>query len=610
MKKTRKLFGFAAIIMAITLNVMLMTGCSLLPEADLDVDRIEITKQPAKKTYTVGETLSTAGMEVTAYYVDGTSKVVDDYSTSNDSLAAVGQVTVTVTYKGKTATFTVTVNPAAPVRTLSKIEVTTPPAKTKYNINEQLDTAGMVVTATYSDNTTEAVNGYTTGTLDSATAGEKTVTVTYQGKDATFKVTVQAAIPSFPSGVYGITGTGTAFTAYRNNAVIGTADQPIQTVINGIKADVISTSNPATIQFGDGTTTLSIGSESINFENTSTSGVWGAVTLSGRITSGAYSNKGTIIIDDNISITSTANIASTGGATGRAVINNSTGTVKITGGTVSVTTAYAVYNSAGGTIEITGGTVSAGSSYAVYNSSTGAVNISGGTVSATTGCAVYSASSGKITISGTAKVTSANTGSSSGTIQIAGSGTANDRLLITNGTVENTAAGTNARTIYNSGNGTVTISGGAVTGTEGRTVDNNSTGAINISGGTVSATTGRAVNNGSANGAINVSGGTVSATSGIAVYNFAGKVTVSGTTTKVTSRNQASSEGTITIVDDSAVNTSPLRLEVTGGTVENTLSIPGSSGGYAIYNAHSKGSQVVSITAPPAVITGKKFGTP
>jgi hypothetical protein len=624
MKKTRKLLGLAAIIAAIALNTLLMTGCSLLPEADLAVVRIEITKLPTKTTYNSGESLNTAGMVVTATYEDGTSKEVNGYTTSYDTLA-VGQVPVTVTYKDKTATFTITVKPDVPAKTLSSIAVT-PPTKTTYNIGENFDPAGMVVTATYSDGSTEAVTvtAANISGFSSTTAGEKTVTVTYQDKTAEFKVNVQAAIPSFPSGVYGITGSGTTFTAFRNDATIGTADQSIQTVINGIRTH--ANGQAATIQFGDGTTALSIGEASISFNNTG--GTWGAVTLRGKITS---SNATYTIYIDTVSITSSADIANTTSAntaTGDTVRNegtltitggtvqadqvavrngfNTSGTLNISGGTVKANGNYSAVQNGNSTVNISGGTVSAsgggraiyilsagivnitggtvstsGAANAIYNDTNGTINISSGTVQAASGYAVDNGT-GKITVSGTTtKVTSAN---GTATINLrGGSGSTSagtERLVITGGTVENTSTSTNARTIYNNGNGAVTISGGAVTGTAGKTIELGSTGTINISGGTVSATSGIAVNNGST-----------------------GKITVSGTA-KITSRNTNSSEGTIRIGDAGTVNS--IRLEITGGTVENTLSIPGSSGGYAIYNAHSAGSQVVSITGGTI---GKQYGT-
>ena len=70
------------------------------------------------------------------------------------------------------------------------ITVVTCPTKTTYERNEALDTTGLTLTATYSDGSSERItNGYTTA-YDFSMPGEKTVTVTYGGKSATFDVTV------------------------------------------------------------------------------------------------------------------------------------------------------------------------------------------------------------------------------------------------------------------------------------------------------------------------------------------------------------------------------------------------------------------------------------
>ncbi|MDR1804279.1 MAG: bacterial Ig-like domain-containing protein [Treponema sp.] len=80
---------------------------------------------------------------------------------------------------------------------LSSISVTGP-TKTTYTVGQHLDTTGMVVTAHYSDGTTETVTGYTLSDFNSATTGTKTITVSYQGKTATFSVTVSAYAPQPP----------------------------------------------------------------------------------------------------------------------------------------------------------------------------------------------------------------------------------------------------------------------------------------------------------------------------------------------------------------------------------------------------------------------------
>lgn len=69
---------------------------------------IAITKTPDKLTYDEHEALDLTGMEVTAYYDNGTSEVVTGYQVSGYD-ATVGSKTITVTFQEKVACFEVTV---------------------------------------------------------------------------------------------------------------------------------------------------------------------------------------------------------------------------------------------------------------------------------------------------------------------------------------------------------------------------------------------------------------------------------------------------------------------------------------------------------------------
>jgi hypothetical protein len=66
----------------------------------------------------------------------------------------------------------------APVHLVS-IAVTTPPTKTAYTTTESFSTDGMVVTATYSDNSTKAVTGYTVTPSGTLKATNTSVTISY-----------------------------------------------------------------------------------------------------------------------------------------------------------------------------------------------------------------------------------------------------------------------------------------------------------------------------------------------------------------------------------------------------------------------------------------------
>jgi len=84
------------------------------------------------------------------------------------------------------------------VAELSFISVTTAPAKTIYAIGDSLKTDGIVVTAAYSDGSKKEVTGFSTSGFDSSAEGLKTVTVTFEGKTATFNVTVSGKIVATP----------------------------------------------------------------------------------------------------------------------------------------------------------------------------------------------------------------------------------------------------------------------------------------------------------------------------------------------------------------------------------------------------------------------------
>ena len=120
-----------------------------------------------------------------------------DFEFAPGTFRTAGSADVTVTYAGKTATFTVSVvsQPAEPE--VVSVAVKSAPSKTAYKVGESLDPSGLVLTLTMSDGTTrEAAYDAADFVFDTTrfnAAGEKTVTVTYKGEHtATFTVTVTA----------------------------------------------------------------------------------------------------------------------------------------------------------------------------------------------------------------------------------------------------------------------------------------------------------------------------------------------------------------------------------------------------------------------------------
>ena len=165
------------------------------PEPAVTLSSIAITSQPRKTEFVVGDILDTTGLVVTATYSDGTTKdVTSSVSFSRYNMQTAGTQTVTISYTEdgvtKTTSYQITINNPQPVVTVSSIAITTQPTKISYVTGEDLDTTGMVVTATYSDGTIRVVTDYTVSGYDKTVVGTQTITVTYQGKTATFTVAV------------------------------------------------------------------------------------------------------------------------------------------------------------------------------------------------------------------------------------------------------------------------------------------------------------------------------------------------------------------------------------------------------------------------------------
>ena len=337
---------------------------------------------------------------------------------------------------------------------------------------------------------------------------------------------------AYAQKTYIITKSGSNFVVtIAGGETLGSSFATLQNKINEISIN--ANGADCIIQFENGANVLDLGGGAgpkITFDNSSGMQNWGLITLTGKATSacttssfleGIICTKGTVSIESKAELTATNHeVMLYHGSTG--ILTISSGTIQATG-----TDGYAVNNRRIlGTLNITGGTIQATGTGGRAISNTGTANITGGTVTATTGWAII-----------------------------------ND--------------------------GTLNISGGMVqaTGTGGRAVhnENDENVQINISGGTVQATgtDGRAVfnQNNLTSSLITISGGTIKATeaTGIAIYNnYSGKITISGTAV-VTSANTSAESGTI-YLRDYGTNTDT-RLEITGGTVENTA-----TAGNAVHN--------------------------
>lgn len=178
--------------------------------------KIEVTTKPTKTSYLAGDSFNSAGMVVTASYGTGQAVLataeVSGYSVS-PSVLTDGTTSVTITYSegGETCTTTLAVTVT---HRLSAITVTTKPNKLTYEYGDTLVTAGMVVTASYSDFQTKTVTGYSCSPTTFSTIGNQVVTVSYTEngvtQTTTFNVTVNRKSVAKPTWKSNLTYTGSA----------------------------------------------------------------------------------------------------------------------------------------------------------------------------------------------------------------------------------------------------------------------------------------------------------------------------------------------------------------------------------------------------------------
>ena len=158
-----------------------------------DARSISMAKQPTKLSYIMGEQLDLADMIVQVNYNDGSAREITDYVVSGFDSSAEGDCVVTVTWEsvyGTTYSTTFTVNIVDPRPKLTGIYIDAMPTKREYERKESLDLTGLVVIATYTDDSEIVVTDYSVSGYNALKNGMQTITVTYGAFTATFTVAV------------------------------------------------------------------------------------------------------------------------------------------------------------------------------------------------------------------------------------------------------------------------------------------------------------------------------------------------------------------------------------------------------------------------------------
>lgn len=159
-------------------------------EKQAAVTSIAVKSNPTKTSYMEGQSLDLSGAYITVNYSDGTSaevSITSDMVSGFDS-STPGAQNVTVTYGGKTASFTVNVVE----NSVTSIAMKSNPSALTYVSGQSLNLNGAAITVDYTDGTSRDID--VTNTMvsgyNSDDVGLQTITVTYGGKTATFTINV------------------------------------------------------------------------------------------------------------------------------------------------------------------------------------------------------------------------------------------------------------------------------------------------------------------------------------------------------------------------------------------------------------------------------------
>lgn len=199
---------------------------------------------PAKTSYYPQDTLDTQGMIITADY--GNGYVIEDIS-SDKYTVSVGGVPAPYVFETpgtKNVTITSTETPAIsasfPVEvknaSIMGLDIKQLPQKTQYYLGDKLDLDGLAVYAKYSDQAAVRLlkNEYTASALDSATAGQKQITITHKGKTSTFTVNVKQ------KELTGIAVTEYPQTTYKVGEVLDLTDMQVSKVYDNADKDTLA----------------------------------------------------------------------------------------------------------------------------------------------------------------------------------------------------------------------------------------------------------------------------------------------------------------------------------------------------------------------------------
>lgn len=158
----------------------------------LDISRLEIVSEPSETIYYYGDKINLDGLIVKAICENTDDRIITNYGTSvnnHDVLCIHGSNIITITYKNKTIEFSIEV-----LKKLTGISIVSHPNKVNYYLGENFNSAGLVVNALYSDESTEEITTYTLSPYNGSVLnnlGTKNIEITYGNYKERFPIFIE-----------------------------------------------------------------------------------------------------------------------------------------------------------------------------------------------------------------------------------------------------------------------------------------------------------------------------------------------------------------------------------------------------------------------------------
>ena len=240
----RKLIILLTVLLAFTLSFTACFGGKNEEEKTNSINSIKVVEGSVPAEVNIGSTPDFSGIKVTVNYADGTTSEVGfaDVTLSALDTTTVGNKSVTVTYQSVTTKFTVAVVDPEATATVVSIKILINDNDKSCYVGEMFDMSVLQVEATYSTGRTGAlaIDKYDLTTIDTSTAGTKTITATYKENTAiTASVNVE---------VIGVSGLNVVRGSVANRITVGeTLDvsgiQVYPQYANGFNGDALSYSD-------------------------------------------------------------------------------------------------------------------------------------------------------------------------------------------------------------------------------------------------------------------------------------------------------------------------------------------------------------------------------